>query len=143
MISHCLVNIPSSVISAAEEPFKNGITRDTLVLILAQTLLRIVPNVILNKREEAIPLILSVIRLHTDSAEREKLLQLLFNLKKRPQEDERQLILAGNAHYCQQHTVTQRLYHLHIYLVIRFSRNGEARRRTNGGRGNIDHLLGA
>ena len=95
VISHCLVNIPSSVISTAEEPFKNGITRDTLVLILAQTLLRIVPNVILNKREEVIPLILSVIRLHTDSAEREKLLQLLFNLKKRPKEDERQLILAG------------------------------------------------
>ncbi|XP_076243392.1 RAB11-binding protein RELCH homolog [Calliopsis andreniformis] len=95
VITHCLVNIPSSVISTAEEPFKNGITRDTIVSILAQTLLRIVPNLILNKREEVIPLILSAIRLHTDSAEREKLLQLLFNLKKRPQEDERQLILAG------------------------------------------------
>lgn len=95
VIAHCLVNIPSSVISTAEEPFKNGITRDTLVPILARTLLRIVPNVILNKREEVIPLILSAIRLHSDSAEREKLLQLLFNLKKRPQEEERQLILAG------------------------------------------------
>lgn len=70
-------------------------TRDTLVQILAQTLPRIIPNVILNKREEVIPLILSAIRLHNDPAEREKLLQLLFNLKKRPQEDERQLILAG------------------------------------------------
>lgn len=57
VIAHCLVNIPSSVISTAEEPFKNGITRDTLVPILARTLLRIVPNVILNKREEVIPLI--------------------------------------------------------------------------------------
>lgn len=95
MIAHCLVNIPSSVVSTAEDPLKHGVTRDTLVQILAQTLPRIVPNVILNKREEVIPLILSVIRLHTESAEREKLLQLLFNLKKRPQEDERQLILAG------------------------------------------------
>ncbi|XP_076170747.1 RAB11-binding protein RELCH homolog isoform X1 [Ptiloglossa arizonensis] len=95
VIAHCLVNIPSSVVSTAEDPLKHGVTRDTLVQILAQTLPRIVPNVILNKREEVIPLILSVIRLHTESAEREKLLQLLFNLKKRPQEDERQLILAG------------------------------------------------
>lgn len=95
VISHCLVNVPSSVISAAEEVFKNGVTRDTLVHILAQTLPRIVPNVILNKREEVIPLMLSAIRLHNDSTEREKLLQMLFNLKKRPQEDERQLILAG------------------------------------------------
>lgn len=95
VISHCLVNIPNSIISAVEEIFKNGVTRDTLVQILAQTLPRVVPNVILNKREEVIPLVLSAIRLHNDSAEREKLLQLLFNLKKRPQEDERQLILAG------------------------------------------------
>lgn len=95
VIAHCLINISSSAISTAEEIFKNGITRDTLIQILAQTLPRIVPNVILNKREEVIPLILSTIRLHNDSTEREKLLQLLFNLKKRPQEDERQLILAG------------------------------------------------
>ncbi|XP_003702013.2 RAB11-binding protein RELCH homolog isoform X1 [Megachile rotundata] len=95
VITHCLVNIPSSVLSTTEELFKNGVTRDTLVQILSQTLPRIVPNIILNKREEVIPLVLSAIRLHNDSAEREKLLQLLFSLKKRPQEDERQLILAG------------------------------------------------
>ncbi|XP_076750646.1 RAB11-binding protein RELCH homolog isoform X2 [Xylocopa sonorina] len=95
VIAHCLVNVPSSIISTVEDVFKNGVTRDTIVQILAQTLPRIVPNIILNKREEVIPLILSAIRLHKDCAEREKLLQLLFNLKKRPQEDERQLILAG------------------------------------------------
>lgn len=95
VIGHCLVNISSSIISTAEEPFKNGVSRDKLVHILADTLPRIVPNIILNKREEVIPLILSVIRLHTESTEREKLLQLLFSLKKRPQENERQLILAG------------------------------------------------
>lgn len=95
VITHCLVNVPNTVISTVEEVFKNGVTRDTLVQILTQTLPRVVPNIILNKREEVIPLILSAIRLHKDSAEREKLLQLLFSLKKRPQEDERQLILAG------------------------------------------------
>lgn len=89
------MNISNSIISVAEEPFKYGVSRDTLVKILAQTLPRIVPNIILNKREEVIPLILSTVRLHSDSGEREKLLQLLFNLKKRPQEEERQMILAG------------------------------------------------
>lgn len=83
------------MISSVEEPLKRGVTRDTIVEILTSILPRIVPNIILNKREEIIPLILSAIHLHSHSNEREKLLQLLFNLKKRPQEDERQIILAG------------------------------------------------
>lgn len=81
--------------SSMEESLKRGVTRDTLVEILTYILPRVVPNIILNKREEIIPLILSAIHLHSNSSEREKLLQLLFNLKKRPQEDERQMILAG------------------------------------------------
>ncbi|XP_032664544.1 RAB11-binding protein RELCH homolog [Odontomachus brunneus] len=93
--THCLANISGSVMSSVEESLKCGVTRDTLVEILTCTLPRIVPNIILNKREEIIPLILSAIHLHPNSSEREKLLQLLFNLKKRPQEDERQMILAG------------------------------------------------
>lgn len=92
---HCMANVSGLLISSVEESLKHGITRDTLVDILAYTLPRIVPNIILNKREEIIPLILSAIHLHSNSSEREKLLQLLFNLKKRPQEDERQMILAG------------------------------------------------
>ncbi|XP_012223943.1 RAB11-binding protein RELCH homolog isoform X2 [Linepithema humile] len=93
--THCLANVSGPVISLVEEPLKRGVTRDTLVEILAYTLPRIMPNIILNKREEVIPLILSAIHLHSSSSEREKLLQLLFNLKKRPNEDERQMILAG------------------------------------------------
>ncbi|XP_020279008.1 lisH domain and HEAT repeat-containing protein KIAA1468 homolog isoform X2 [Pseudomyrmex gracilis] len=93
--THCLPNVSGSMISSVEEPLKRGVTRDTIVEILTNILPRIVPNVILNKREEIIPLILSAIHLHSNSNEREKLLQLLFNLKKRPQEDERQIILAG------------------------------------------------
>ncbi|XP_014473409.1 PREDICTED: lisH domain and HEAT repeat-containing protein KIAA1468 homolog isoform X2 [Dinoponera quadriceps] len=93
--THCLANISESVMSSVEESLKGGVTRDTLVEILTCTLPRVVPNIILNKREEIVPLILSAIHLHPNSGEREKLLQLLFNLKKRPQEDERQMILAG------------------------------------------------
>ncbi|XP_011138092.2 lisH domain and HEAT repeat-containing protein KIAA1468 homolog [Harpegnathos saltator] len=93
--AHCLANISGSVMPSIEESLKCGVTRDTLVEIVTCTLPRIVPNIILNKREEIIPLVLSAIHLHPNSSEREKLLQLLFNLKKRPQEDERQMILAG------------------------------------------------
>ncbi|XP_072747447.1 RAB11-binding protein RELCH homolog isoform X2 [Anoplolepis gracilipes] len=93
--TYCLANVSGSIISSMEESLKRGVTRDTLVDILTYILPRVVPNIILNKREEIIPLILSAIHLHSNSSEREKLLQLLFNLKKRPQEDERQMILAG------------------------------------------------
>ncbi|GAB1865039.1 LisH domain and HEAT repeat-containing protein KIAA1468 [Camponotus japonicus] len=93
--AHCLANVSGSIISSMEESLKRGVTRDTLVEILTYILPRIVPNIILNKREEIIPLIISAIHLHSNLSEREKLLQLLFNLKKRPQEDERQMILAG------------------------------------------------
>ncbi|XP_011883081.1 PREDICTED: lisH domain and HEAT repeat-containing protein KIAA1468 homolog [Vollenhovia emeryi] len=93
--AHCMASVAGSLMSSVEESLKHGITRDTLVDILAYTLPRVVPNIILNRREEIIPLILSAIHLHSNSSEREKLLQLLFNLKKRPQEDERQMILAG------------------------------------------------
>ncbi|XP_011647982.1 lisH domain and HEAT repeat-containing protein KIAA1468 homolog isoform X1 [Pogonomyrmex barbatus] len=93
--THCMADVSGSLMTSVEESLKQGVTRDTLVDILAYTLPRVVPNIILNKREEIIPLILSAIHLHSNSSEREKLLQLLFNLKKRPQEDERQMILAG------------------------------------------------
>ncbi|XP_012276159.1 lisH domain and HEAT repeat-containing protein KIAA1468 homolog isoform X2 [Orussus abietinus] len=95
VMSQCSTSASSPATSMVEEPLKDGVTRDTLVEILAHSLPRVAPNVILNKREELIPLILSGVRLHSDSATREKLLQLLFNLKKRPQEEERRTIVAG------------------------------------------------
>ncbi|XP_018359092.1 PREDICTED: lisH domain and HEAT repeat-containing protein KIAA1468 homolog isoform X1 [Trachymyrmex cornetzi] len=95
IVKHCMANVSGSLISSVGESLKHGITRDTLVDILACTLPRVVPNIILNRREEIIPLILSAIHLHSNSSERDKLLQMLFNLKKRPHEDERQMILAG------------------------------------------------
>ncbi|KYM94013.1 hypothetical protein ALC62_15375 [Cyphomyrmex costatus] len=95
IMTHCMANVSGSLISSVGESLKYGITRNTLVDILAYTLPRVVPNIILNRREEIIPLILSAIHLHPNYSERDKLLQMLFNLKKRPQEDERQTILAG------------------------------------------------
>lgn len=71
------------------------ITSETLVHTLSQSLLRIIPNIILNKREEAIPLLISAVHLNPNASERDKLLQQLFNLKKKPSEVERIMILRG------------------------------------------------
>ncbi|XP_011504966.1 PREDICTED: lisH domain and HEAT repeat-containing protein KIAA1468 homolog [Ceratosolen solmsi marchali] len=95
VLRQCQTSIPSSAIEVIEEPLKGGITRDTIVDIATHTLPRIVSNVILNKREEVIPLLLSIVKLQSNSVEREKLLQILFNLQKRPQEEDRQMIVAG------------------------------------------------
>ncbi|KAF0292146.1 LisH domain and HEAT repeat-containing protein KIAA1468 [Amphibalanus amphitrite] len=65
------------------------------VLQLARCLPHIVPNVILAKREELIPLLLSAIQLHPDVRQRDVLLNLLFNLIKRPDAQQRAVILAG------------------------------------------------
>lgn len=94
-MTHCVVNTSNSLTAFIEDPLKDCVTQESLVLILTYSLPRIVPNVILNKREEMIPLILSAVQLHSNPREREKLLQLLFNLKKRPQQEERLMILAG------------------------------------------------
>lgn len=72
----------------------DGLT-DKLVNILSKTLIKLLPCVILNKREEVIPLLVALVRLHSDCKERDRLLHQLFNLKKRPDEEERRLILMG------------------------------------------------
>lgn len=95
VLRHSMSSITCPSTAAIEDSLKSGVTRETLPTILARSLPRIVPNVILNKREELIPLILSTIRLQSESNEREKLLHLLFNLKKRPNDVERSMILAG------------------------------------------------
>lgn len=55
---------------------------DSLVHVVGSTLNKIVPNVILNKRGEVVPLLVRTIRDHPDSNIRDRLLQLLFNLHK-------------------------------------------------------------
>ncbi|KAK7505693.1 hypothetical protein BaRGS_00002964 [Batillaria attramentaria] len=66
-----------------------------VVSMLARCLPHIVPNVLLGKREELIPLILATAMLHPDSKERDRLLNILFNLIKKPDDDQRQMILTG------------------------------------------------
>ncbi|XP_029838748.3 RAB11-binding protein RELCH homolog isoform X2 [Ixodes scapularis] len=70
-------------------------TGDEVVLMLSRCLPHIVPNVLLAKREELVPLLLAAINLHPDARERDALLNLLFNLTKRPDDDQRRVILAG------------------------------------------------
>lgn len=95
VLKHCQIHAPAQAAQVIEEPLKEGVTRDTLPEIASQTLPRIVPHVILNRREEVIPLLLSVAKLQSNPVSREKLLQILFNLQKRPHDEERQLILTG------------------------------------------------
>uniref|UniRef100_A0AAR5Q8M1 LisH domain-containing protein n=1 Tax=Dendroctonus ponderosae TaxID=77166 RepID=A0AAR5Q8M1_DENPD len=68
---------------------------ESFVHIISQTLPKIIPNIILNKREEVIPLLMTAISLNPKISERDKLLQQLFHLKKRPTKEERLTILAA------------------------------------------------
>ncbi|XP_063235480.1 RAB11-binding protein RELCH homolog [Bacillus rossius redtenbacheri] len=96
VLLRCFVNTArSQETPLLEDILNDGISEERLVYILGRSLPRIIPNVILNKREELLPLIISTIHLHPEASERDLLLNLLFNLKKRPQEDERRVILSG------------------------------------------------
>ncbi|XP_063951492.1 RAB11-binding protein RELCH-like isoform X1 [Lytechinus pictus] len=66
-----------------------------VVEMLARCLPHIIPNVLLAKREELVPLILCTASSHPEAKERDQLLNLLFNLIKKPDEDQRQIILSG------------------------------------------------
>lgn len=74
---------------------------ENAVVILARCLPHIVPNVLLNKREELIPVILCSAIHHPEAKERDNLLHMLFNLIKRPDEDQRQMIMSGCAAFAQ------------------------------------------
>ncbi|XP_066257908.1 RAB11-binding protein RELCH homolog isoform X1 [Euwallacea similis] len=68
---------------------------ESLIHAISESLLKIIPNVILNKREEVIPLLMSAIYFNPKASERDKLLHQLFHLKKRPCENERYAILSA------------------------------------------------
>ncbi|KRT78716.1 hypothetical protein AMK59_8774, partial [Oryctes borbonicus] len=96
VLSLCPVNIFQKIDNdVLNDILTNGVPSNKIVDILSQSLLRIIPNIILNKREEAVPLLVSAVLLCNDSSMRDKLLQQLFNLKKKPSESERTLILLG------------------------------------------------
>lgn len=66
-----------------------------LVNLLVKYIHHIVPNVIISKRIDLIPLITCSIRVCRDTNEQERLISLLFNLIKRPNEEQRRMILSG------------------------------------------------
>lgn len=96
VFSLCYINLPNQMENEILDNIMNDtVNSENLIHILSQSLLRIIPNIILNKREEAIPLLISAVHLNPDISERDKLLQQLFNLKKKPSDAERIMILTG------------------------------------------------
>lgn len=71
------------------------VTSQHLVQAVSESLLKIIPNIILAKREEVISLLVYAVILQQDVEVRDKLLQQLFSLKKKPSDAERLLILSG------------------------------------------------
>ncbi|XP_040568342.2 LOW QUALITY PROTEIN: RAB11-binding protein RELCH homolog [Lepeophtheirus salmonis] len=63
--------------------------------LLGSSLPKIVPNVLLAKREDLIPVIMSVIKHHPDIKVRDLLLEILFNLIKKPDSSQRKMIIEG------------------------------------------------
>ncbi|KAK9111100.1 hypothetical protein Scep_018619 [Stephania cephalantha] len=63
------------------------------IQILSDALPKIVPYVLINHREELLPLILCAIERHPDSSIRDSLTHTLFNLIKRPDEQQRRIIM--------------------------------------------------
>ncbi|KAF5737733.1 hypothetical protein HS088_TW13G00622 [Tripterygium wilfordii] len=63
------------------------------IQILADALPKIVPYVLINHREELLPLMMCAIERHPDSTTRDSLTHTLFNLIKRPDEQQRGIIM--------------------------------------------------
>ncbi|KAL3158276.1 hypothetical protein ABBQ38_010522 [Trebouxia sp. C0009 RCD-2024] len=60
--------------------------------VVAEQLPKIVPNVLINKRDDVVPILLAVIQEHRNAATRDKLTHALFNLVKKPTAGQRHLI---------------------------------------------------
>ncbi|KAF5750170.1 LisH domain and HEAT repeat-containing protein [Tripterygium wilfordii] len=63
------------------------------IQILADALPKIVPYILINHREELLPLMMCAIEHHPDSTIRDSLTHTLFNLIKRPDEQQRRIIM--------------------------------------------------
>jgi len=69
--------------------------RETIIKIIAECLPHIIPGVIFKKRDELIPVFVAVISQHPQESVRLSLLQLLFNLIKKPLDYERKMLVDG------------------------------------------------
>ncbi|XP_072567177.1 RAB11-binding protein RELCH homolog isoform X2 [Paramormyrops kingsleyae] len=92
LLSFCQLSADSRL---GSEVSRIADSEESLLLMLGRCLPHIVPNVLLAKREELIPLILCTACLHPEPKERDQLLHILFNLIKRPDDEQRQMILTG------------------------------------------------
>ena len=63
--------------------------------LISDSLHEIVPHVLLARRSTVLPLILTAIKHHKTPEKRDKLLNMLFNLTKRPDQEIRSVIVAG------------------------------------------------
>jgi len=68
---------------------------DDIVTILARTLPKIVPSLVLSSRNDIVPLLLFTISKHKDIKTRDNLIGILFNLMKKPDDVTRNKILSG------------------------------------------------
>ncbi|KAK0082778.1 hypothetical protein PV325_009838 [Microctonus aethiopoides] len=95
VFAHSLINTCDSDTNTIDVLIHNNdtLTLESLTDLLSTILPTIVPYIALNKRDQAIPLILNAIRLNHEATQRNKLLQLLFNLKKKPEQSERNILL--------------------------------------------------
>ncbi|OVA14259.1 LisH dimerization motif [Macleaya cordata] len=78
--------------SPCNEPVPEKMGLET-IQILSDALPKIVPYVLINHREELLPLIMCAIERHPDSSTRDSLTHTLFNLIKRPDEQQRRIIM--------------------------------------------------
>ncbi|XP_033855682.1 RAB11-binding protein RELCH homolog isoform X5 [Acipenser ruthenus] len=92
LLSFCRMSADSRL---GSEVSRIADSEESVTLMLGRCLPHIVPNVLLAKREELIPLILCTACLHPEPKERDQLLHILFNLIKRPDDEQRQMILTG------------------------------------------------
>uniref|UniRef100_A0AAR2LGV5 LisH domain and HEAT repeat-containing protein KIAA1468 n=1 Tax=Pygocentrus nattereri TaxID=42514 RepID=A0AAR2LGV5_PYGNA len=100
LLSFCRMSADSRL---GSEVSRIADSEESVMLMLGRCLPHIVPNVLLAKRErmvvhlcqELIPLILCTACLHPEPKERDQLLHILFNLIKRPDDEQRQMILMG------------------------------------------------
>lgn len=74
------------------EPTPDKIGLET-IQILSDALPKIVPYVLINHREELLPLMMCAIERHPNSGTRDSLTHTLFNLIKRPDEQQRRIIM--------------------------------------------------
>ena len=68
---------------------------EKLIISLGITLPKIVPNISIAKRDQLLPLLIFTVMHHQSSKTRDHLLNLIFNLIKKPDDEQRKVILKG------------------------------------------------